>query len=59
MDLELEAVDRNLRLVQDRRRQAAFLVQEGQQQMLDIHLLMIEFGRQALGGTEVPPGIFR
>ena len=36
-------------MVEDRRRQAALLVEQRQQQVLDVDLLMVQLGRQPLG----------
>ena len=52
VDAQLERFHGDPGLIQDGRGQAALLVQQGQEQVLDVHLLVPQLGGQPVGGAQ-------
>ena len=52
MQLEFEPIDGDIRLVKDGGRQPALLIEQRQQQVLDVHLLMIKLRGQPLRSAQ-------
>ena len=52
LQLDLDCINGNFRLVEDRGGQPMLLIEQREQQMLDIHELMIELRGQPIGGLQ-------